>query len=80
MPFGLGGFFSLEVEYDIYIISLLVITALQSLFIYKEITFKTPYTKSLAMIILIASLWFLWEYVAPLTVVKPVEEDILLIP
>lgn len=78
VPFGLGAYLSIETEYELYIITFLIIGLLQSLFIFKELTFKTPYTKSVALLLLVASLWFFCEYVIPLTVDQTLGIEVLM--
>lgn len=78
VPFKFGAYLNLESEYNLYIITLLGIISLQSLYIYKELSFKTPYTKVVAILLLIASLWFFCDYVYPLTVDKSVELEVLM--
>ena len=53
-----------DIRWHLYHISLLIILLLQAALIYIKQSFKDKFTKMLSFVIMAASVWFLFDYIA----------------
>lgn len=78
VPFGIGKFLPIDIEYELYTVSLLGIMLLQNIVIFKSALLGNRYTMLVAMLLVVASLWFLCEYIFILEVGKVTEQGLLI--
>lgn len=70
VPSMFDGYFTLELQYEIYQINSLLIITLLSGFIFTEQSVDKPYERVISLLLLIASLWFMCNYILTPTVVE----------